>query len=523
MKQFLPHWSRIVNDIHDVDHETIKHKLAEYTQFSFSFLMLLIASALICTLGLLIDSSAVVIGGMLISPLMWPLIKISLGISLGSKRYLKQAGILLIQAILISLITSFVIAYLSPVKVINAEIITRTQPTLLDLFVALAAGVIATLAVVQKRISDSLAGVAIAVSLLPPLCVGGIGLALGSLTIFSGGLLLFFANGISIIFASLLMFMAVGVRKRATETLRKEGLLLVASALILTAIPLFLLLRDYSFQTTTYAKTEAVLEESFSNLSPLSSIENITIDTAQKDGAEVVTIMADILLPNNVSLTYQDQQTIINRLQAELGKPITLQFRVQQTIALASQNDEYQASIAKTLRTLVEKSLTEKETTLVIHSLSIQGKKNETIEAHLILRGDPKDILSENERRFLERNMEEETATDVQLTVEFIPGYSPLTESEREDEAVVKRVQELINSTYPQAEITDISLTSLPLPQEEGHKLQRRTTVTVSLNVPVTFRATQPQLDLMTASLQQEFGREFFLILQAVERTIYTN
>ena len=153
-------------------------QFSENAILSTSYVVLLIASSVICTLGLLQDSPAIVIGGMIISPLMWPLMKISAGISLARRNYISSALFLLLISIAISLASALLITLISPLKVLNVEILSRTQPTLIDIFIALAVGVVAALAVVLKKVSANLAGVAIAASLMPPLCVGGIGLAL---------------------------------------------------------------------------------------------------------------------------------------------------------------------------------------------------------------------------------------------------------------------------------------------------------------------------------------------------------
>ncbi|PJE61587.1 DUF389 domain-containing protein, partial [Candidatus Roizmanbacteria bacterium CG10_big_fil_rev_8_21_14_0_10_39_12] len=150
----------------------MKMQFSENAILSTSYVVLLIASSVICTLGLLQDSPAIVIGGMIISPLMWPLMKISAGISLARRNYISSALFLLLISIAISLASALLITLISPLKVLNVEILSRTQPTLIDIFIALAVGVVAALAVVLKKVSANLAGVAIAASLMPPLCVG---------------------------------------------------------------------------------------------------------------------------------------------------------------------------------------------------------------------------------------------------------------------------------------------------------------------------------------------------------------
>ena len=98
---------RLVNDIKQVNEEEVFTKIQTNTQFSISFIALLIGSTIVCTLGLLLNAPPIVIGGMIISPLMWPLVKISLGISYEKVRYIRQAITLLIFSVLVALISIF--------------------------------------------------------------------------------------------------------------------------------------------------------------------------------------------------------------------------------------------------------------------------------------------------------------------------------------------------------------------------------------------------------------------------------
>jgi len=256
----------IIDDIHKVDRHDTLVTLKENSILSLSYVILLVSSTVICTLGLLLDSPAIVIGGMIISPLMWPMLKISAGISLARKNYISQALFLFLISVLISLVSAFAITIISPIKVLNTEILSRTAPTLLDVFVALAAGTVAALAVVQKKVSSSLAGVAIAASLMPPLCVGGIGLALLSFQTALGGLLLFIANVVSIIFVSIFVFRIVGVEIHGRSDLQSRGIIFVALMLLITSLPLFILLKNYSFEASSYLKTQQVLKTTLADI-----------------------------------------------------------------------------------------------------------------------------------------------------------------------------------------------------------------------------------------------------------------
>ena len=236
-------------------------EIRENSSLTQSYALLLIGSTIICTLGLLLGNAAIVIGGMIIAPLMWPLLRVALGISYNRRRQTQQGAYVLILSIVVGLLAAYFITLLSPLKIVNAEILSRTQPTLLDLIIALVAGAIGASAILKPRISQNLAGVAVATSLMPPLCVSGIGLALANVSVFAGGLLLFFANIISILFATIFIFSFLGQKRHPEDILKRRGVILVSLALLLTAIPLFLLLRNYSFRTVAYARVHETLRE----------------------------------------------------------------------------------------------------------------------------------------------------------------------------------------------------------------------------------------------------------------------
>ena len=108
--------------------------------------------------GLLQNNPSVIIGGMIISPLMWPLLLVGLGISSSRPKLIRKAMFLLAISVLLVLISASAIVLASPIKSLTSEILARAQPTFFDLIVALVAGAVAALAMLHKRISASLAG-----------------------------------------------------------------------------------------------------------------------------------------------------------------------------------------------------------------------------------------------------------------------------------------------------------------------------------------------------------------------------
>ena len=173
---------------------------------SNEFFIMLVISAVIATIGLLTNSVAVIIGAMLVSPLLTPVIGMSLGAVKGDFALFRTAleaeakGALLVIGLVAAL------TLVVPNASITSEILLRTHPTPLDLLVALASGAAAAYALSKKNISATLPGVAIAVAVLPPLSVAGIGFALREPAIALGGALTFLANIVAINFAASAVF-----------------------------------------------------------------------------------------------------------------------------------------------------------------------------------------------------------------------------------------------------------------------------------------------------------------------------
>ena len=157
-------------------------------------LWILVFSIIICSIGLNVDSAAVVIGAMLISPLMGPIMGIGLGLGTNDAATFKSALGNLAIAAGIAILTSALYFAFSPINEASSELLSRTQPTLLDVVVALFGGLAGILAGSRKEKSNVIPGVAIATALMPPLCTAGYGVANGEWNFLAGGFYLFLIN-----------------------------------------------------------------------------------------------------------------------------------------------------------------------------------------------------------------------------------------------------------------------------------------------------------------------------------------
>lgn len=185
-------------------------------------LWILIFSIIICSIGLNTNSTAVVIGAMLISPLMGPIMGLGLSIGINDfellKRSLRNLGI----AVSMAIFASFIYFLLTPLSAESPELLARTQPTLLDVLVAIFGGATGILAGSRREKSNVIPGVAIATALMPPLCTAGFGLASGDLSFFFGAIYLFLINSIFISLATTLVVRYLKYPARKLPNLEKE-------------------------------------------------------------------------------------------------------------------------------------------------------------------------------------------------------------------------------------------------------------------------------------------------------------
>ena len=207
------------------------------------FSALLILSAVIATGGVLLDSTATVIGAMIVAPLAWPIQGVALAIVQSHIGQVRRSASIVGLAIVLVIAVGFLIALavpdqLSPVN--NSQIASRTAPNLLDLFVAVATGAVGAFAISRSDLSGVLPGVAIAISLVPPLAVAGVVLSEGDLFAAFGAVTLFLANAIAIIICGLLVFAIAGYRGTGDHSMQtvRRPLAIIASFLAVLLIAL---------------------------------------------------------------------------------------------------------------------------------------------------------------------------------------------------------------------------------------------------------------------------------------------
>ena len=318
------------------EQETIE-SIKKGVEFKGTNLWVLIFATFIASLGLNTNSTAVIIGTMLISPLMGPIMGFGLGLGIADFDLIKRSFRNFATATLFSVITSSIYFLISPINEAQSELLARTQPTLYDVLIAFFGGLAGIVASSTKSKGNVIPGVAIATALMPPLCTAGFGLATGNLYYFFGAFYLYFINTV---FISLATYLVVRVLKYPKKVFldkerEKKVTRYVGIIVVFTIVPSLFL--SYRLVKTTYFNQQALnfinTELAFPNTQVLS--KSIT-DTSDKKEIKVVLIGDNVAettiedarnrLPRyglkDVNLVVQqgfsEQETDINQLKSLL-------------------------------------------------------------------------------------------------------------------------------------------------------------------------------------------------------------
>lgn len=201
--------------------------------------IILMCAIIIASVGLNMNATAVIIGAMLISPLMGPIIAIGYSVGIYNLKLLKKSAIILIIEIFISITTATIYFSLSPISSAGSEILSRTSPNIWDVIIAFTGGIAGIIGITRKKSGNILPGVAIATALMPPLCTSGYGLATRNIHIFLGAGYLFFINSFFIALSTLLVvkFMKIPTRNTLSEVKQKKLKKMIVVSTILVTIP----------------------------------------------------------------------------------------------------------------------------------------------------------------------------------------------------------------------------------------------------------------------------------------------
>ncbi|WP_455498085.1 TIGR00341 family protein [Coprobacter sp.] len=255
VKQFL---GRYLDQSDDRESEQVTvDAIREGIEFKGSTIWILIFAIFIASLGLNTNSTAVIIGAMLISPLMGPIMGVGLGLGINDFELIKKSFRNLGVATIFSVLTSTLYFLISPLNEARSELLARTAPTIYDVLIALFGGLAGIVAMSTKQKGNVIPGVAIATALMPPLCTAGFGLANGNMHYFFGAFYLFFINSVFIAFATTLGVKAMKFSKKQFVDKDREKTVqrIVYSILVLTMTPSIII--TYNMIRQNYFETSA--------------------------------------------------------------------------------------------------------------------------------------------------------------------------------------------------------------------------------------------------------------------------
>lgn len=312
-------WLRPV--LADIEQDQIVWGAQDTAAPSLDYFVLIIVASMLASLGLLLDSGAVVIGAMLVAPLMGPIVSFGVGLVTARFRLLRQAAVTVALGILTAFAVGFILGKLVPLNAPTQELLGRGYPSILDAGVAVGAGFIAAYATARRGIPAALSGVAIAAALVPPVNAFGLNLAFGETRLALGAALLFCANMVSIALVAALVFFWLGMRPRRLPNYRHRLRYAAILTTLVLMVPVLVIMLNFGRRVSTERISDSAVK---AVLAPAQ-----VLDIAVVDHDPVVvqaTIMTSDELPRETVNIAQDI------LSSDLGEPVKLQVIVHRVV-----------------------------------------------------------------------------------------------------------------------------------------------------------------------------------------------
>jgi uncharacterized hydrophobic protein (TIGR00271 family) len=285
--------------------------LRENARASEAYLALMVLSTLLACFGLFADSAPVIIGAMVLAPLMAPIISFAMGILRQETTLMRTSAVTLAKGVAVGLACATLLTLVTPLQVINEEIAARLSPTLLDLGIAVVSGIAGAYAHARTQVAQSLAGVAIAVALVPPLSVAGIGIGWGDWRVFEGAFILFLTNLAGIALAAALTFLLLGYSpfRRA-----RRGLLTSLVLVLFISVPLAV---GFKRMVDEHRMVSAVdgLE-----------VENVAVKVVAVAAGDPARLSVRLLSSEPLDTALVDR--VKTAIEARLGQPVQLEAAV---------------------------------------------------------------------------------------------------------------------------------------------------------------------------------------------------
>lgn len=249
------------------DREKTLESIVKNISFKGANLWILACAIIVASVGLNVNSTAVVIGAMLISPLMGPIVGAGFALGIYDFKLLKRSLRNLANATIVGLVVSTTYFALSPFKDVQSELLARTSPTIYDILIAFFGGIVGAIAVTRTEKGNPIPGVAIATALMPPLCTAGYGLATGQWTFFFGAIYLYTINCVFIGISTFLIikYLKYPAKKQVDEKQQKQVRVIITILIIAMLVPSSYLAYSLYQEQQFKKNTELFIEKEFTS------------------------------------------------------------------------------------------------------------------------------------------------------------------------------------------------------------------------------------------------------------------
>jgi uncharacterized hydrophobic protein (TIGR00271 family) len=315
------------NPIEVAQRKNIIEQVEEFSTWDIQYISLLTFSSIIATCGLLINNNAVIIGAMVIAPMTWPVLRVGMAMVKGDMRSFLIAFFTLFLSIIFALSVVMLTTAFIPFKTVTPEMVNRINPSFIDIIIAASAGAVAAMATAIPKVSSVISGVAIAASILPPLCTIGIGFMLDDVDVTYGSSLLFIANILTIMLVSGLVFRILGFKvKRREEDRRNMYIAMTISTFLFIAflIPLTYFVAESYESAQIKQESTLLLEQEIQDIRPESTLRIINIHNFP----EYIRVEADVLIPHDKVPKFTMEGIVERALEVRLGKGAVVKLNV---------------------------------------------------------------------------------------------------------------------------------------------------------------------------------------------------
>ena len=312
-------FSRGIPQLAREDRVSLVERVQSASQWNIDFIALICLSTAIATLGLMQNSTAVVIGAMLVAPLMTPLIGCGLAVVQGNGFLMRHASKSVLLGFLVALVLAMLMGLIIPHAGITGEMLSRGKPNALDLAVALISGIAAAYATARPNLLGALPGVAIAAALVPPIATSGVALSHGDFITSAGAAMLFFTNIIAIVLGAAAALFAVGMQAQHLHAREKRWTRHAVMGLTVGAVVLSVPLIYFLYDSLPKDEISASLQTEVENT--VEANDGITFDQIELDTSQDLPVYTVTLLADQAGYDNDLSRDLDKLIETNTGKP----------------------------------------------------------------------------------------------------------------------------------------------------------------------------------------------------------